>query len=136
MIPLSEDCIFNASGRIARKPDSLGAVKGVDRFDQPDGADGNQVVLFGRVGVVLLNNVGDKPEVVLDEFGFSGSITPPHAFQTVSFFCGSQGPWEGTGTRDVQNEKNKPGQSGANCGTEHRGKSPFGIKVSSVYARV
>ena len=46
-VPQCEGRIFNATGCVARQADSLGTVERIDGFNQPDGADGDQVVLFG-----------------------------------------------------------------------------------------
>ena len=43
---------------------SAGAVEGVDRFDQADGADADEVVLVAGQGVVLFCDVGHKAQVV------------------------------------------------------------------------
>ena len=51
---MHENFIFHTSGSVGGQLCALGAVKGRDAFDQPDGADGNQVLLIRYDGVVFL----------------------------------------------------------------------------------
>ena len=48
-----EDSIFNAPAGISGKPRLAGGIKGIYRFHQPDGTDGNKVVLIAGQGVVF-----------------------------------------------------------------------------------
>lgn len=48
-----EDLIFNASGRIGRQTHIFVRLEGGDPFDQPDGADREQIVLVPVLGVIL-----------------------------------------------------------------------------------
>lgn len=49
-----EDFVFNAPGGVGSEAGPLGWVEAGDAFNQSDGADGNQVLLVGVLGVVFL----------------------------------------------------------------------------------
>ena len=55
-----EDFIFHAAGRVGGQTDALIGVKGGYGLNQADGADGDQILLIGRLGVVLFHNVGHQ----------------------------------------------------------------------------
>lgn len=46
--------VLNAFGSIGRQTDAFIRAEGADRFDQPDGADRDEVILLGAGGVVFL----------------------------------------------------------------------------------
>ena len=62
-----EDLVFNAAAGIGAETDVFVGIEGVDRLDQPDGADGHQIVLLILPAVVFFNDVRDEPQVVLDQ---------------------------------------------------------------------
>ena len=64
---IHQDLILDAPGGIGGQADVLVRREGGDALDEPDGADGDQVVLPAGLRVVLLHDVGHQPEVVLDE---------------------------------------------------------------------
>ena len=49
--------IFHTSGGVGGQLCALGAVKGCDALDQPDGADGDQILLIRYDGVVFLGGL-------------------------------------------------------------------------------
>ena len=55
-----QDFIFNAPGGIGGKAGALGGVKAGNAFNEADGADGNQVLLVGALGVILLGRVKQR----------------------------------------------------------------------------
>ena len=52
-----QDLIFHTSGGIGGKAGTFGAVKGGHRLDQTDGADGDQILLIRRLGIVFLEGL-------------------------------------------------------------------------------
>ena len=101
-----EDSIFNASAGIGGEPRPAGGIEGVHRFHQPDGADGNEVVLIGGEGVVLFDNVGHQPQVVTDEFFPCSRVARLQRRKGRKLFPGGQGPWEAPGFQmKRQNQK-------------------------------
>lgn len=66
LIPLCTDSIFNAPRPERSKPVSFARVERVHRLDEPDRADGNQLLLLVAGDVVLLHDVRHEPEIVED----------------------------------------------------------------------
>ena len=62
-----EDSIFNAAACISGKPRLACGIKGIYRFHQPDGADGNKILLITRQGVIFFYDVRHQPQIVPDE---------------------------------------------------------------------
>lgn len=60
IVPLCEDSIFNTSARISCQPDAFVGLEGVHRLDEPDGTDGDQVLLLLRLGVVFFEDAVSK----------------------------------------------------------------------------
>lgn len=57
--------VFNAPAGIGGQLDILIAFEGTHRLDEPDGANGDQVVLVGGLGVVLLERLIQKEDFSL-----------------------------------------------------------------------
>ena len=70
-----EDSIFNAAAGISGKPRLACGIKGIYRFHQPDGADGNKIFLIARQGVIFFYDVRHQPQIVADQL-FPGSGIP------------------------------------------------------------
>ena len=64
---MHQNFIFNTPRRIGSQTDALCIIKGTHRLNQPDGADGNQVVLVAHRGVVFFYDVCHQPEIVLNK---------------------------------------------------------------------
>ncbi len=62
-----EHLVFDAPAGVGGQLDAPVAFEGAHRLDEPDGADGDQVVLIGRLGVVFLHDMGHQAEVVLHQ---------------------------------------------------------------------
>lgn len=60
-----EDFIFNASGSVGGEARPLGGVKAGNAFDKTDGANGNQIILIGALGVILLGRVKQREGIAL-----------------------------------------------------------------------
>ncbi len=72
------DSILNAARGVGREARPLGFVEGVHRLNQPDRADGHQVLLILRTRVVLLDNMRNQPQIVLDECLPCRAVAAPH----------------------------------------------------------
>ena len=57
---MHEDFIFNTSAGVGRQLDAPVGAKGVHRLDEPYGADGDQILLIGRLGVVFFEDASLK----------------------------------------------------------------------------
>ena len=57
---IHQDFILNTSGSVCGKPCALAGVEGGDALDKADGADGNEVLLIGRLRVILLIRMKQK----------------------------------------------------------------------------
>ena len=69
-----EDSIFNAAAGISGKPRLACGIKGIYRFHQSDGADGNKILLIARQGVIFFYDVRHQPQIVADQLFPGGSI--------------------------------------------------------------
>ena len=54
---MHQNLIFHTPGGIGGQPGPLGAVKAGDPLDQPDGADGDQILLVRGNGVVFFGGL-------------------------------------------------------------------------------
>ena len=54
---MHQDLIFHTPGRVGPQTGTLAAVEGGDAFDQADGSDGDQILLVGPGGIILLVGV-------------------------------------------------------------------------------
>ena len=64
---IHQDFILDAARGIRRELDVLVRTEGVDRLDEPDGADGDEIVLVDARVLKFLRNIDDEPQIVLDE---------------------------------------------------------------------
>ena len=62
-----QDLVLNASGRIGGQAHLFLRIEGGHPLDQPDGSDGNQVVLVPVLGVILLGLVKQKESFSLSK---------------------------------------------------------------------
>lgn len=100
-----QDLIFNAPAAIGGQLHLLGGVEGGHPLDEPDGTDGNEVVLVGGLGVVLLHDMGHQAEVMLHQ-GVAGLHVPlGKPLQALPFLLRLQWPGKGPGgTGQAQGE--------------------------------
>ena len=115
-----EDLIFNTLAGIGRKLIRLLEIKGRGRLDKADGADGDQVLLLPGDSVILFDDVGHQPEVVLDEGVFGGQVPLADALQAFPFLAGGQGLGEGAGAGDVEGEIQQVAEGRPNKAEIHR----------------
>ena len=57
---MHEDFILNTPAGVGRQLDAPVGAEGVHRLDEPYGADGDQILLIGRLGVVFLEDASLK----------------------------------------------------------------------------
>lgn len=62
-----EDSIFNATAGITGKLAGPRRVKGIHRFDEPDGPDGDQIILRRRGRIVFFGHMGYQPQIVANQ---------------------------------------------------------------------
>ena len=91
------DSILHAAGCVGGQPRAFGPIEGLNALNEPHRTDGNQILLVGRLSVVLLHNVGDQPEIALNEHIPGGDISLDPQIQIVPFFFGGQRPGERPG---------------------------------------
>ena len=67
---IHQDLVLDAARGIRRELDVLVRAKGIDCLDEPDGADGDQIVLIDARILKFVRYVDDEPQIVLDELRF------------------------------------------------------------------
>ena len=85
-----EDSIFNAAACISGKPRLACGIKGIYRFHQPDGADGNKILLITRQGVIFFYDVRHQPQIVADQLFPGGGISGVQGAESGGFFPGCE----------------------------------------------
>ena len=85
-----EDSIFNAAAGIGGKPRLAGGIKGIYRFHQPDGADGNKIFLIARQGVIFFYDVRHQPQIVADQLFPGGGIPGAQGAESGGFLPGCE----------------------------------------------
>lgn len=61
-------------------------VERVDCFNQPNGPNGDQIVLVACIGIVFFDDMRDQPEIVFDQFVARVPVPIFEAFEAVAFF--------------------------------------------------
>ena len=79
-----EDSIFNAAAGISGKPRLACGIKGIYRFHQPDGADGNKILLITRQGVIFFYDVRHQPQIVRISFSRAAASPACRALKAVA----------------------------------------------------
>ena len=64
---VSRIAYINTPGSIGCQLDIFLWSVGIDGLNEPNGADGDQVLLVRHLGIVLLHNMGNQAEVALDQ---------------------------------------------------------------------
>ena len=85
-----EDSIFNAAACISGKQRLACGIKGIYRFHQPDGADGNKILLITRQGVIFFYDVRHQPQIVADQLFPGGGISGVQGAESGGFFPGCE----------------------------------------------
>ena len=85
-----EDSIFNAAACISGKPRLACGIKGIYRFHQPDGADGNKILLIARQGVIFFYDVRHQPQIVPDQLFPGGGVPGAQGAEGGGFLPGCE----------------------------------------------
>ena len=85
-----EDSIFNAAAGISGKPRLACGIKGIYRFHQPDGADGNKILLVARQGVIFFYDMRHQPQIVADQLFPGGGIPGVQGAESGGLFPGCE----------------------------------------------
>lgn len=104
--------IFNTPGGIGGQTGSFGGVKGTDAFHQPDGSDGNQILLVRGLGVVFFHYVGNQTQIPFNQHIPGIQVSRLGQSQIIPLLLGGQGFGEGTGVqlqRIQQGTQHQPG---------------------------
>ena len=97
-----QDLIFHAAGSVGGQADSFVRVEACDRLDQPHRADGDQILLVHVLRIVLFHDVGNQPQIALNEDIPGLPIPGPGAKQILPLLSGPQGLWERAGMIQAQ----------------------------------
>lgn len=89
-----ENFVFNAAGGVGGQAGALLRVEAGDALDEADGADGDQVLLIGALGIVFLDDVGHQAQVPLDEYIPGLLISLGVAAEIFPLLCGGQRLWK------------------------------------------
>ena len=89
-----ENFVFNAAGGVGGQAGALLRVEAGDALDEADGADGDQVLLIGALGIVFLDDVGHQAQVPLDEYIPGLLISLGVAAEIFPLLCGGQWLWK------------------------------------------
>ena len=68
-----QDLVFNTPGGVGGQPGALLRVKAGDPLDEADGADGDEILLIGALGIVLFEQVKQKEEFARSKMTPQGS---------------------------------------------------------------
>ena len=64
---IHQDLVFDTARGITGKLDVFIRIKGVDRFDQPDSADRDQIVLIGACLIILFDDMRNQTQIVFNK---------------------------------------------------------------------
>ena len=60
--------VFDTAGSICDQPVSFFDIIGIDRFDQADGADGDQIVGVPFKIIIFFYNMGNQSQIILNQY--------------------------------------------------------------------
>ena len=78
---MHQDLILNALRTVCGKARAVCAVKGINRLNESDRADGDQIVLIFICEIVFAHDVGDQPQIVLDQLGARRVVAFLHLYK-------------------------------------------------------
>ena len=99
-----EDLVFDAAGGVGGQLRALPLPIGVDRLDQPDAADRDEVVCLRRP-VVLFDDVRDQAHIVAHEHIFGGGVARAGEAQVLCLLFGRKGLGKGSFAADRARKK-------------------------------
>ena len=89
-----QDLIFNTPGGVSGQPGALLRVKAGDPLDEADGADGDEILLIGTLGIVLFHDMGHQAQVPLDQDVPGLRIPLGVPAEVLPLLRGGQGLWK------------------------------------------
>ena len=111
-----EDSIFHTPGGIGCQPGAFGRIECRDAFDQPDGPDGDQILLICRLGIIFFHNMGHQAQVAFDQHIPGIQISRLGQSKITAFFFRRQWFWK---TSCRQGQRTKQGIEHQPCGEQH-----------------
>jgi len=111
-----EGSILHAPGGVSSQPGTFGRIKGRHALDEPNGADGYQILLIRSLSIILLHNVGHKAEVPFNENISCFQVTLPGTGQVVPLLFLRQRLWKRTG---IQLQRIQQCAQHQPCGCQH-----------------
>ena len=116
---MHQDLILQTFACIGGKTCPLFDIEGVDGFDESNGANTDEVLLFTAVRVIFFHDMRYKTEVMLDQLGARGLISLPAKHKQTAFLFLAQRRRKGRGGRSAQKQADQFGKNGNQKG-EHR----------------
>ena len=101
-----EDSIFDAPACISGEPRLACGIKGIYCFHQANGADGDQVLLITRQGVIFFYDVCHQPEIVPDQLFACSGIPGAQGAEGGSLLPGCERTWK-TAAFQMERQKQK-----------------------------
>ena len=89
-----QDLVFNTPGGVGGQSGALLWVKAGDPLDEADGADGDEILLIGALGIVLFHDVGHQTQVPLDQHIPGLRIPLGVPAEVLPLLRGGQGLWK------------------------------------------
>jgi len=118
-----QNFIFNAPGGVGSQLDILIRAVGTYRLDEPDGTDGDEIVLLVRLGVVFFGDVRDKAQIVLNEHVARLNVARKHALDVFLFLLCRERARE-RAARQVEREQHGVRKQ-IKCNRQHKNASSF-----------
>jgi len=102
-----QQLIFYTARGVGGQLGTLGVIKGVDGFNQPDTADGYQLVGVVGFGVVFFDNMRHQTEIPFNKDVPRGAVAVGHPFQVFPLLSGGQRLRKRGIILNVQNQQQK-----------------------------
>ena len=111
---MHEDLVLDAAAGIGRELDVLSGVEGVDGLDQPDRADGDQILDVDAGVLEAARDEDHQAQVVLDEEPARGVIADVERADRRLLVLSLQGRRQGVAAADVKNRRRLDAEDGKN----------------------
>ena len=102
-----QDFILDAARGIGGQLNALGGLEGVDGLDEPDGANGDEVLHADSAALILSRNIDHQPQVVFDELVAHGGIAGGQAGQQFGLALPRERRGQRVGPVDVVHRRGK-----------------------------
>ena len=118
-----QNFILHAFGSVGREPRTLFRAVARNALDETDGADGDEIVLLVRLGVVFFGNVRNKAQIVLNEHIARLNVARKHALDVFLFLLCRERTRE-RAARQVEREQHGVRKQ-IKCNRQHKNASSF-----------